>query len=179
VLATAQHVKHVPGRTTDVQDAEWLAELLRHGPVRGSFVPDKAQRELRELTRNRTSLVEERAAAVDRLQKVLEGANVKLASVATDVTGPSARAMLAELVAGATDAAAVAELARGRLREKIPALQRALAGRVGPHQRFLLAQQRWPTSTSWTSRSRGSTPRSRSARARRRPPSPGWTRSRA
>jgi transposase len=141
VLANAQHVKHVPGRKTDVKDAEWLADLLRHGLVRGSFVPDRAQRELRELTRYRTSLVEERTAAVNRLQKVLEGANVKLASVATDVTGVSARAMLAELVAGSTDAAALAELAVGQLRAKIPDLQRALTGRVGDHQRFLLAQQ--------------------------------------
>jgi transposase len=141
VLANAQHVKHVPGRKTDVKDAEWLAELLRHGLLRGSFVPDKAQRELRELTRYRTSLVEERTAAVNRLQKVLEGANVKLASVATDVTGVSARAMLAELVAGSTDAAASAQLAVGQLRAKIPELQRALTGRVGAHQRFLLAQQ--------------------------------------
>lgn len=141
VLANAAHVKQVPGRKTDVKDAEWLAELLRHGLIRGSFVPDRAQRELRELTRYRTSLVEERTAAVNRLQKVLEGANVKLASVASDVTGVSARAMLAELVAGATNAAALAELAQGRLREQIPALERALTGRVGPHQRFLLAQQ--------------------------------------
>jgi transposase len=141
VLANAQQVTHVPGRKTDVQDAAWLADLLRHGLVRGSFVPDRAQRELRELTRYRTSLVEERTAAVNRLQKVLEGANVKLASVATDVTGVSARAMLAELVAGSTDAAALAELAVGQLRAKIPALQRALTGRVGAHQRFLLAQQ--------------------------------------
>jgi transposase len=141
VLANAQHAKRVPGRKTDVKDAEWLAELLRHGLIHGSFVPDRAQRELRELTRYRTSLVEERTAAVNRLQKVLEGANIKLASVASDVTGVSARAMLAEMVAGATDAAALAEQAQGRLREKIPALQRALAGRVGDHQRFLLAQQ--------------------------------------
>jgi transposase len=140
VLANAAHVKHVPGRKTDVKDAEWLADLLRHGLVRGSFVPDREQRELRELTRYRTSLVEERTAAVNRLQKVLEGANVKLASVASEVTGVSARAMLAELVAGSTDTAALAELARGRLREKIGPLQRALTGRVGPHQRFLLAQ---------------------------------------
>jgi transposase len=141
VLANPAHVKHAPGRKTDAKDAEWLADLLRHGLLRGSFVPDRAQRELRELTRYRTALVEERTAAVNRLQKVLEGANVKLASVASDVTGVSARAMLAELVAGATDAAALAELARGQLREKIPALQPALTGRVGPHQRFLLAQQ--------------------------------------
>jgi transposase len=140
VLANARHVARVPGRKTDVKDAEWLAELLRHGLIRGSFVPDRAQRELRELTRYRTALVGERTAAVNRLQKVLEGANIKLASVATDVTGVSARAMLAELVAGSTDAAAMAELAVGRLREKIPALERALAGRMGEHQRFLLAQ---------------------------------------
>jgi transposase len=141
VLANAHHVAQVPGRKTDVKDAEWLADLLRHGLVRGSFVPDRAQRELRELTRYRTSVGEERTAAVNRLQKVLEGANVKLASVASDVTGVSARAMLAELVAGSTDAAALAELAVGKLREKIPALQRALTGRMGDHQRFLLAQQ--------------------------------------
>jgi transposase len=141
VLANAQHVKQVPGRKTDIKDAEWLAELLRHGLIRGSFVPDRAQRELREVTRYRTSLVEERTTAVNRLQKVLEGANIKLASVASDVTGASARAMLAELVAGSTDAIALADLARGRLRERIPALQQALSGRVGAHQRFLLAQQ--------------------------------------
>src|SRR5262245_61997771 len=123
VLANAQHVAQVPGRKTDVKDAEWLAERLRHGLIRGSFVPDRAQRELRELTRYRTSLVEERTAAVNRLQKVLEGANVKLASVATDVMGVSGRAMLAELVAGSADAAALAELAVGSLRAKIPALQ--------------------------------------------------------
>jgi transposase len=140
-LANAQHVKHVPGRKTDVKDAQWLAELLRHGLVRGSFVPDKAQRELRELTRYRTSVGEERTAAVNRLQKVLEGANIKLGSVASDVTGVSGRAMLAELVAGSTDAAALAELAVGQLRGKIPELQRALTGRMGAHQRFLLAEQ--------------------------------------
>ena len=141
VLANAQHVRNVPGRKTDVKDAEWLAELLRHGLLRGSFVPDRAQRELRELTRYRTSLVQERTAAVNRLQKVLEGANVQLASVATDVMGVSGRAMLAELVAGSTDAAALADLAVGKLREKIGDLQRALTGRMGDHQRFLLAQQ--------------------------------------
>jgi transposase len=141
VLANAQHVAQVPGRKTDVEDAEWLAELLRRGLVRGSFVPDKQQRELRELTRYRTSLVEERTAAVNRLQKVLEGANVKLASVATDVMGVSGRAMLAELVAGSSDAAALADLAVGKLREKIGDLRRALTGRMGDHQRFLLAQQ--------------------------------------
>jgi transposase len=141
VLANAQHVAQVPGRKTDVKDAERLAELRRHGLIRGSFVPDRARRELGELTRDRTALVEERTAAVNRLQKVLEGANVKLASVASDVTGVSARAMLAELVAGATDATALADMAVGELREKIGDPPRALTGRMGDHQRFLLAQQ--------------------------------------
>ena len=141
LLVNARHVKAVPGRKTDAQDCEWLADLLRHGLLQASFVPDRPQRELRELTRYRTSLVRERTAAVNRLQKTLEGANLKLASVATDIMGKSGREVLAALVAGATDPAALAQLARGRLREKLPALERALAGRVGPHQRFLLAQQ--------------------------------------
>jgi transposase len=143
LLANAQHIKTVPGRKTDVKDAEWIADLLRHGLLRASFVPDRPQRELRELTRYRTSLVEERAAEANRLQKVLEGANIKLGDVATDVLGRSARQMLDAIVAGATEAeaAALAQLARGRMREKIPHLERALAGRVAPHQRFMLAQQ--------------------------------------
>jgi transposase len=139
-LVNARHVKAVPGRKTDVKDAEWLADLLRHGLLRGSFVPPRWQRELRELTRYRTGLVGERTAHVNRLQKVLEGGNLKLASVASDVLGVSARAMLEALVAGATDPAALAALARGRLREKIPQLERALAGGLGAHQRFLVAE---------------------------------------
>jgi len=141
LLVNAQHVKAVPGRKTDVHDAEWLADLLRHGLVRGSFVPDRPQRELRELTRYRTRLIRERTAEVNRLQKTLEGANIKLAAVASDVTGVSARAMLERLVAGDTDAAALAQLAKGRLREKRAALERALTGRFGAHQRFLVAEQ--------------------------------------
>lgn len=141
VLANAQHIKAVPGRKTDVQDAEWIADLLRHGLLRPSFVPDRSQREVRELTRYRTSLVQERAAEASRLQKTLEGANLKLGDVASNVLGRSARAMLEQIVAGATDAAVLAQLAQGRLREKIPRLERALAGRVAPHQQFLLAQQ--------------------------------------
>jgi transposase len=140
LVVNARHVKQVPGRKTDVRDAEWLAELLRHGLLRASFVPDRGQRELRELTRYRTSLVRERTAAANRLQKTLEGANIKLAAVATDVLGKSGREMLAALVGGATDAAAMAQLARGRLREKIPALERALLGSFGAHQRFLVAE---------------------------------------
>jgi transposase len=141
LLANAQHVKRVPGRKTDVKDAEWLADLLRHGLLQGSMVPDRAQRELQEVTRYRASLVAERAAEVNRLQKTLEGANIKLASVAANIVGVSARQMLTALVAGEEDPRALAHLAQGRLRDKLPALERALAGRVGPHQRFLVARQ--------------------------------------
>jgi len=141
LLVNARHVKAVPGRKTDVRDAEWLADLLRHGLLRGSFVPDRPQRELRELTRYRTSLVQERSAEVNRLQKTLEGANIKLGDVATDILGVSGRQMLHALINGVTDAAAVAELAQGKLRGQRPALAAALRGQIGPHQRFLLAQQ--------------------------------------
>ena len=141
LLVNARHVKAVPGRKTDVRDCEWLADLLRHGLLTGSFVPERPQRELRELTRYRTSLVRERTAEANRLQKTLEGANIKLASVATDILGKSGREMLAALMAGETDSTALAQLAQGRLREKMPQLERALVGRVGPHQRFLVAEQ--------------------------------------
>jgi transposase len=140
LLVNSQHLKSVPGRKTDVKDAEWIADLLRHGLLRASYVPDRQQRELRELVRYRTSLVQEHTAAANRLQKVLEGANIKLASVASDILGRSGREMLAALVAGQTDVAAMAELARGRLREKRTPLERALAGTFGPHQRFLVAE---------------------------------------
>jgi transposase len=141
VLANAQHIKAVPGRKTDVKDCEWIADLLRHGLLRASYVPARAQRELRELTRYRVSLVNERSAEINRLQKTLEGANIKLGDVATDVMGRSAREMLDGLVAGETDAQQLAHRARGRLREKLPDLERALVGQVGAHQRFLLDQQ--------------------------------------
>jgi transposase len=141
VLVNARHVHNVPGRKSDVRDCEWLADLLRHGLLRASFVPDRPQRELRELTRYRSSLVRERAAESNRLQKTLEGANIKLAAVATDVLGASGRAMLAALVAGTTDPVVLAELAKGRLRDKLPLLEQALRGRVEAHQRFLIAQQ--------------------------------------
>jgi len=140
LLVNAQHLQAVPGRKTDVKDAEWIADLLRHGLLKPSFIPDREQRELRELVRYRTSLVQERTAAANRLQKVLEGANIKLASVATDILGRSGREMLEALVAGETNTALMAEFARGRLRDKRPALERALAGRFGPHQRFLVAE---------------------------------------
>ena len=140
-LVNAQHVKHVSGRKTDVKDSEWLAELMLHGLLKPSFIPPKPQRALRELTRYRTRLVQERARVVNRVQKLLEGANIKLSSVATDVMGVSARAMLAEIVSGQTDAELMADLARGRMRSKIPELEKALTGIVQPHHRFVLAQQ--------------------------------------
>jgi transposase len=140
LLVNARHVKAVPGRKTDVKDCEWLAELLRHGRLRGSFVPDRAQRELRELVRYRTALVQERVDRVNRLQKTLEGANIKLGAVASSVVGVSARQMLAALVAGTLPPEAVAQLARGRLREKIPQLERALRGSFGAHHRYLVPQ---------------------------------------
>ncbi|HJR17306.1 MAG TPA: IS110 family transposase, partial [Gemmatimonadales bacterium] len=141
LLVNARHAKGVPGRKTDVGDAEWLADLLRHGLVRASFVPDRPEREVRELTRYRTTVVRTRSTEINRLQKTLEGANIKLASVVSEITGVSARAMLAELVAGQEDAAALADLAVGSLRHKLPELEQALTGLMGPHQRFLLAQQ--------------------------------------
>ncbi len=141
LVVNAQHVKAVPGRKTDVRDAEWIADLLQHGLLQPSFIPPAPQRELRELTRYRATLLRERAAEVNRIQKTLEGGNIKLAAVATDVLGVSGRAMLAALVAGTTDALTLARLARGRLRDKREDLERALSGRVGAHQRFLLAEQ--------------------------------------
>ena len=140
LLVNARHMKAVPGRKTDVRDCEWIADLLRHGLLQPSFVPDRAQRELRELTRYRATLVRERTAEGNRLQKTLEGANIKLASVATDILGKSGRSMLEALVAGQTDTAALADLARGRLRGKIAELRQALSGRFAAHQRFLVAQ---------------------------------------
>jgi transposase len=141
LLANAQHIKAVPGRKTDVKDAEWIADLLRHGLLKASFVPDRPQRELRELTRYRTSLVRERAAEANRLQQTLEGANIKLGDVASSILGRSARQMLEGLVGGTADPSTLAQFARGRMREKIPQLERALAGHFAAHQRFMVAQQ--------------------------------------
>jgi transposase len=138
LLVNAQHVKQVPGRKTDVKDAEWIAQLLQHGLLRGSFVPATPQRELRELTRQRRQLIQAKAAVANRIQKVLEDANIKLASVATDVLGVSGRDMLRALIAGREDPKGLAELARGKLRPKIPELRLALHGRVTEHHRFLL-----------------------------------------
>ena len=141
LLVNPEHVKALTGRKTDVKDAERRARLLACDQLQGSFVPDREQRELRELTRYRTALIQERAAEVNRLQKTLEGANLKLAAVASDLQGKSAQAMLAALAAGETNPEVLANLAKGRLREKLPALQAALEGCVGAHQRFLLTQQ--------------------------------------
>jgi transposase len=140
LLVNARHIQAVPGRKTDVKDAEWIADLLRHGLLKASFVPPRAQRDLRDLTRQRTKLVEERARVVNRVQKVLEGANIKLASVASDVTGVSGQAMLKALAAGQADPTVLARLARGRLREKRAELEAALTGCVREHHRFLLTQ---------------------------------------
>jgi transposase len=141
LVVNARHVKAVPGRKTDVKDAEWLAELLQHGLLKASFIPDRESRERRELVRYRRSLVEQRAHLVQRMQKLLEGANIKLSDVATDVMGASGRAMLQALAEGVDDPAAVAGLAKAALRSKIPELERALTGSVGHHQRFLLRSQ--------------------------------------
>jgi transposase len=140
-LVNAQHVKQVPGRKTDVKDAEWLAELLSYGLLKPSFIPEKPQRDLRDLTRYRVTLVQERARVINRVQKLLENANIKLASVATDVFGVSGRLMLAALVEGKQNEAEMAALAKGRLRNKLPELEKALTGIVREHHRFLLAQQ--------------------------------------
>jgi transposase len=140
LLVNAQHIKAVPGRKTDVKDAQWIAELLQHGLLRASFIPPPVQRELRELTRHRSTFVRERATLVNRVQKVLESANIKLAAVATDVLGVSGRAMLQALIAGETEPTAMAELAKGRLRNKREQLSQALDGRVQAHHRFVLTE---------------------------------------
>ena len=138
MLVNARHVKIVPGRKTDVKDAEWLAELLEHGLLRGSFVPPAAIRELRDLTRYRKRLIQAHTAECQRIQKTLEDAGIKLDSVASDVLGVSGRAMLKALVAGERDPKVLAELARGRLRAKLPELRRALRGRFSDHHALLV-----------------------------------------
>lgn len=141
VVANAQHIKKVPGRKTDVKDAEWIADLLCHGLLRSSFVPPKPIRELRDLMRYRRKLVESQAAERNRLLKVLETANIKLANVATDVFGMSGRLMLRALIAGKATPQEMAELAKGLLRKKIPELGLALEGKLEQHHRFLLELQ--------------------------------------
>ena len=138
LLANAQQLKRVPGRKTDVQDCAWIAKLLAHGLIAPSFVPPAPQQELRELTRQRVQLAQQKATLANRIQKVLEDANLKLGSVASDVLGKSGRAMLRALIAGQTDPAVLAELALGRLRKQLPRLRPALTGHVTAHHRFLL-----------------------------------------
>ncbi len=137
MLVNARHVKNLPGRKTDVSDAAWLAQLGAHGLVRGSFVPPEPIRQLRDLTRTRTTMVRTRAKEIQRLEKLLEDAGIKLSSVATDITGVSGRAMLEALIGGKHDPAELADLAKRRLRSKIPALTEALTGRFAEHHAFL------------------------------------------
>lgn len=140
MLVNAQHVRQVPGRKTDVTDCDWIAQLLEHGLLKASFVPERPQRELRDLTRQRTQLLADRARVVNRVHKTLEDANVKLASVATDITGKSGRAILDALVEGTLTPEQMAELVHKRMAGKKPLLREALAGRVTPHHRFMLGQ---------------------------------------
>src|SRR2546425_6339340 len=138
LLVNAAHVKQVPGRKTDVQDCVWIAQLLEHGLLRGSFVPPAPIRELRDLTRYRKVLIQDRTREANRLHKLLEDAGIKLASVATDILGVSGRAMLAALVRGTTDPEVLAELARGKLRAKLPALRQGRGRPGSPHPPNLL-----------------------------------------
>jgi transposase len=140
LVVNPEHIKKLTGRKTDVADAEWIADLLRHGLLRGSFIPSALLRELRDLTRYRTRLGDERKSEVNRLQKVLEDANIKIASVMSDVMGMSGRAILAQLLEGQTDPAFMAELAHGKLRKKMDLLEKALTGAVTDHHRFMLMQ---------------------------------------
>ncbi len=137
MLVNARHVKNLPGRKTDVNDATWLAQLGAHGLVRGSFVPPEPIRQLRDLTRARTAITRERGREVQRLEKLLEDAGIKLSAVASDIVGVSGRAMLEALIAGDRDPAALADLAKRRMRVKIPELTEALQGRFGAHHAFL------------------------------------------
>lgn len=141
LVVNAQHVKALPGRKTDVNDATWLAQLLQHGLLRGSLIPRREQRELRELVRYRTSLVEAHTAEVNRIHALLQGANLKLSTVVSDITGVSGRAILAELAAGETDPATLAALGEGKLRASRAAREAALTGSMGDHQRFVLEGQ--------------------------------------
>lgn len=141
MVVNAAHIKAVPGRKTDVCDAQWIADLLRHGLLRASFIPGREQRELRELVRYRRSVIQERSREVARLHKVLEGANIKVQAVASNVMGTSCQAMLKALVDGCDDPEELADLALGRLRKKRDELVRAFDGLMGAHQRFLLEEQ--------------------------------------
>jgi transposase len=138
LVANAYHIKAVPGRKTDVKDAEWIADLLRHGLLRASFIPERGQRELRELTRHRRSLIQERSQVRNRIQKLLEGVNLKLSSVISDIAGVSGRAILGAMAEGEIDPEVLAGLASGSAQQKRQELVRALKGPMGSHQRLLL-----------------------------------------
>ncbi|MGQ9573628.1 MAG: IS110 family transposase [Dehalococcoidia bacterium] len=138
LVVNARDMKAVPGRKTDMKDAEWIADLLRHGLLKASYIPSKEQRELRELVRYRRTLIRERSQVINRIQKVLEGAGIKLSSVVSDVLGMSGRAMIEAMVAGEEDPEVLAGLSRGRLRAKQATLEEALRGQVGQHQRLVL-----------------------------------------
>jgi len=141
MVVNAQHIKAVPGRKTDVKDAEWIADLLKYGLLKGSYIPSREQRELRELVRYRKSLVEERAREVNRLQKILEGCNIKLSSVVSDIMGASSRSMIEAIISNISDPLLLSKLAKGRMKSKRENLEQALHGLVGPHQRKILAAQ--------------------------------------
>ena len=140
LLVNAAHIKNVPGRKTDVADCAWIAQLLEHGLLRGSFVPEKPIRDLRDLTRHRKILIQERTREANRLHKVLQDSGIKLSSVATDILGVSGRAMIEALVDGKADPIALAELAKGKLKKKLPDLQKALTGRFRSHHAFLVSR---------------------------------------
>jgi transposase len=140
LLCNAHHVKQVPGRKTDVKDCEWLAQLLQHGLLKGSFIPPRPVRELRDLTRHRAKLTDQKTAVANRIHKVLEDANIKLSSVASDVLGASGRSMIQAIIDGEEDAKTLAELAQQQLRGKIPELEPALEGTLNDHHRFQLKQ---------------------------------------
>lgn len=141
LVVNAQHIKAVPGRKTDVKDSEWIADLLRHGLLRGSFIPDRSMRELREMVRYRRSLIRDQSRIINRIQKTLEGANIKLSSVATDIVGVSGRMILQAMIDGVENPKELAALAKGKLRNKSESLEEALLGLMGPHQRRMLGSQ--------------------------------------
>lgn len=141
IVVNAQHIKSVPGRKTDVKDAEWIANLVRHGLVKSSYIPDREQRELREMVRYRNEIVNERAREINRIHAVLEGANIKLGSVLTDISGKSGIEILTAMVSGVTDPVELSALAKGRATDKAPQLQRALKGSTGQHQMQMLKYQ--------------------------------------
>lgn len=141
IIVNAQHIKGVPGRKTDVKDCEWICDLVRHGLVKASFIPSREQRELREITRYRQDLIEERAREINRIQAVLEGANIKLSSVITDVNGKTGQNILQAISKGTTDSSKLSELACGSVKAKQYDLKRALTGSIGTHQQKMIEHQ--------------------------------------